>query len=89
MDPGEALRRAQALVSSGLDRAKELEPGSGKLELGLTLNPEFAGATADVVHRFNDVWSVYGGAFGGWLGPESFDPWRPTWGVQGGLRAEW
>jgi hypothetical protein len=76
-------------VTSALDRVDTLEPGRGRLGLGVLLrggdHHGVLGAFADYQHRVSDAWSLFGTARGGL----SWDPERTTTFYEAALGGRW
>jgi hypothetical protein len=72
------------LVSSYLDAAPKLEPGTGRLDLGAFAYPGFVGAGARFDYRLVDNMNAYAAAEAGydWVGAD----W--LWRAHMGLRIE-
>lgn len=72
-------------MALGLDRAEAIDPGHGKLELGVVADPQYFGATLGLEARISQVVSAYveGQTLWDW---ESYER---HWQALGAMRFRW
>ena len=78
---------ARQFVSKRLDAVEALKPGTGSLEAGLRVLPQWAGAYVDAETRLDERWALFGEAWAG----KSYGANRNTtdYGAAAGVRFRW